>query len=184
MSKVIYRTENFADLSKYVVSDDVFHDLQVAASDITSNVRYDMRCSLFDYNTRIDSTWEWYYNYLNTQFELSKMFPESYPCNLLDMGYIPLVFIPSTVKSDLAHNMTLYLDLHQIPYTALQASSFNNDRPFYNVKDAWISKFDVIDYYKDLQKQGYAVKVPELTEIKSSELAKLLFNSTTMPLQI
>ena len=76
MSKVIYRTENFADLSKYVVSDDVFHDLQVAASDITSNVRYDMRCSLFDYNTRIDSTWEWYYNYLNTQFELSKMFPE------------------------------------------------------------------------------------------------------------
>lgn len=98
--------------------------------------------------TRDDgSSWDFYMNYLDICAAFARMFPNSRPSYLLDLGYIPLIMLPTT---DLEYGSMLInlLDAQHVPYIRQQPFSFlygyTND---IDTVDVWIPKMDMADRF-------------------------------------
>lgn len=105
------------------------------------DVFLDERNNLFSYECNFEG-WEWYYNYLKSNANFAFRNPKAYPTYLLDLGYIPVVFLPSCC-SNRAVTMINTLDQKGIPYIKTGAYSFLLSKPQLDYMDAWVSKLDI-----------------------------------------
>ena len=105
------------------------------------DVYMDERNNMFSYFTDF-SNMEWYYNYLKSNSRYALRNPKSYPTYLLDLGYIPVVFLPSCCSSR-SVSMINKLDTMNIPYIQTGAYSFVQNKPSLDYMDAWVSKLDI-----------------------------------------
>ncbi|MCM1219021.1 MAG: hypothetical protein NC548_31450 [Lachnospiraceae bacterium] len=105
------------------------------------DVYYDMRNNMLSYNTDM-STLQWYLNYLESNARFASRNPSAYPGYLLNLGYIPVVFLPSCC-SNYSVTMINKLDSMQLPYIKTAAYSFVVQRPAIDSLDAWVNKLDI-----------------------------------------
>lgn len=106
----------------------------------TDNTLYDERTGTLSYNTD-RSTWKWYYNYVNSVSILAQKNPNAPACNLLDLGYVPLVYLP-TCATNMENDLFTILDVTKIPYVKLRKTSFVFSKVDLTGADAWISRMD------------------------------------------
>ena len=106
-----------------------------------ADVYLDERNNTLSYETNFNNM-EWYYNYLSSNAKFALRNPKAYPAYLLDLGYIPVVFLPSCCSSR-SVTMINKLDNMNIPYIQTGAFSFVTSRPSLNYFDAWVSKLDI-----------------------------------------
>lgn len=89
---------------------------------------------------------DWYINYLDSAAFFARKNPKAYPTYLLQLGFIPVVYMPSCAGTIGAKLMTAF-DSTGIPYIRMKATSFVV--PYYqsDAVDAWASKFHLADYF-------------------------------------
>lgn len=85
---------------------------------------------------------QWYYNYLDSAKFLSTKNKDAYCNYLLDIGYIPLVYMP-TVCKEFSVKLLNLLDKMNIEYVRMRPTSFVYSRVNIETPDAWISKMTV-----------------------------------------
>ena len=105
------------------------------------DVYLDERNNMFSYNTNFTND-NWYYNYLISNSRYALRNPKAYPTYMLDLGYIPVVFLPSC-RAPKAISMISKLDAMNIPYVQTGAYSFVVSKPSLDYTDAWVSKLDI-----------------------------------------
>lgn len=127
------------------------------------DVYYDLRNNMLISNPDFNG-WQWYYNYLDSNARFAQRNPSAYPNYLLNLGYIPIVFLPSCCSS-LAVTMLNTLDYKRLPYIKTAAYSFVVQRPPMDIVDAWMSKLDIEKLFG----------IP-LTEITSSEVVRRIYD--------
>lgn len=127
-----------------------------------SGCYYDVRNNMLSYNNNFQDK-EWYYNYLKTNAMFAAKNPGAYPNYLLDLGFIPVVFLPSCC-SHLSVSMINTLVQKGIPHIKTGAYSFVVQRPVVDYLDAWVSKLDIERIY------GIPLK-----DITSAEVARRIF---------
>ena len=127
------------------------------------DVFYDSRNNLLSYNCDFSNN-EWYYNYLNTNALYAHKNPSAYPTYLLDLGFIPVVFLPSCC-AHLSATMINTLVQKGIPHIKTGAYSFMLRRPVTDVLDAWVSKLDIERIF------GIPLK-----DITSADVARRIFD--------
>lgn len=105
------------------------------------DVYYDMRNNLLSYEVDMKGL-QWYYNYLESNARYASRNPMAYPGYLLNLGYIPVVFLPSCCAS---YSVTMInkLDSIRLPYIKTAAYSFVVQRPVMDTLDAWVNKLDI-----------------------------------------
>lgn len=105
------------------------------------DVFYDSRTMMISYNTDF-SNFDWYYNYINSNATFAGKNPKAYPSYLLNLGFIPIVFLPSCCQSYsvLFQNA---MDIKQLPYIKTKAYSFVTQHTDIDCVDAWMSKMDI-----------------------------------------
>ena len=125
---------------------------------IFMDMRNKMQCAKCDFES-ID----WYVNYLNTNANFASKNPDAYCSYLLQIGYIPIVFVPSFLQ-EAAVTFQAILDRERIPYFKYAAMSFTLSRVQLDVSDCWVSKLDI----------ERLLNIP-IRDIRSSEVARRLF---------
>ncbi len=106
-----------------------------------ASVFYDERNNFLTYN--LDrSSWDWYYNYLDFVQILATQNPRAKPIWLLDLGYVPIVYLPSCCTSE-GTKLVRILDEKKLKYVRLQPYSFVNNYNNLMTSDIWMSKMDV-----------------------------------------
>lgn len=109
-----------------------------------SNITFDERIKLL--NTDWDtSTFDWYYNYLEANQIIASKNPKAYCTYMLDIGYVPIVYLPSQAIT-LTNNFMRVLDASQVPYVKMQPTSFANKYCNIDTVDAWVSKMDAAKF--------------------------------------
>ena len=63
------------------------------------------------------SSWDFYLNYLDICSVFARQYPNNKPSYLLELGYIPLIMLPST-NLELGPTLTALLDAQNVPYKA------------------------------------------------------------------
>lgn len=104
---------------------------------------FDERASILSRNVRRND-WDWYLNYIDSIRSLALKNYASPACNMLDLGYIPLIYLPTCMlfmENDLFH----ILDVTGVPYIKLRKSSFVFNKVDLQGADAWISKMDAAE---------------------------------------
>lgn len=105
------------------------------------DVYYDLRNNMLCYHADF-SNMQWYLNYLDSNARYASRNPSAYPGYLLNLGYIPIVFLPSCC-SQYSVTMINKLDSLQLPYIKTAAYSFVLQRPAMDTVDAWVNKLDI-----------------------------------------
>lgn len=96
--------------------------------------------------TNLDmSNFDWYYNYLDFVRSCSEKNPTAYPSYMLDLGYVPVVFLP-TCCSELETPLRRILDARKIPYISKYPMSFTIRRLTVDGTDSWVSKIDAAKF--------------------------------------
>lgn len=114
-------------------------DLEAAMSG--SYVYFDARNDMLSYDSSFaDNTW--YFNYIKSNVNFAARNPKAYPSYLLDLGYVPVVFLPSCCSQQ-AVTMINVLDQKGYPYIKTGAYSFVKQRAYLDYMDAWMSKLDI-----------------------------------------
>lgn len=90
------------------------------------------------------SNWEWYFNYLDYVQTLVIKYPNARPTYLLDLGYVPIVYLPSCCTS-IGSRMMEALDVKKVPYIKIAPTSFLKRSINVMAVDAWVSKMDVYE---------------------------------------
>lgn len=106
-----------------------------------SDVYFDTRTMMVTHNADF-SNLEWYYNYIETNAVFASKNPKAYPSYLLNLGFIPIVFLPSCCQSYsvLFQNA---MDVKNLPYIKTKAFSFVMQHTDMDVVDIWMSKMDI-----------------------------------------
>lgn len=108
------------------------------------DVKLDERLNML--NTGWDtSTFDWYYNYLEANQIISAKNSNAYCTYLLDIGYIPAVYLPSPAVS-LSSKFMNVLDASKVPYVKMGPTSFANRYCTVDTIDAWVSKMDAAKF--------------------------------------
>lgn len=105
---------------------------------------YDARSNIL--TTSVDFTnMEWYSNYLQANSIFATQHPDAYATYLLDLGYLPVVYLPSCLHEVLYQKMLRALSNSGIPFVQFKSSSFI--QKYYNTTDmdAWVSKMDLAE---------------------------------------
>lgn len=110
-----------------------------------ANVYMDARTAMVSYKTDFSGL-DWYTNYLDSVAYFARKNPKAYPQYLLQLGYIPVVYMPSCAGQFGVQCMTVLSNL-KIPYVRMKATSFVI--PYYqsDMVDAWCSKLDLGAYF-------------------------------------
>lgn len=106
----------------------------------------DARMAMISYKTD-QSGLDWYVNYLSTAAYFARKNPKTYPTYLLQLGYVPVVYVPSCAGVHGVKFMTI-LDNSGIPYVRMKATSFVIPYFQSDMVDAWCSKLALGDYLK------------------------------------
>lgn len=109
------------------------------------DVYYDMRNNMLSYDTDV-SDLQWYLNYLESNAHFAARNPNAYPGYLLNLGYIPIVFLPSCC-AQYSVAMINKLDVIKLPYIKTAAYSFVVQRPAMDGLDAWVNKLDIEKHF-------------------------------------
>ena len=98
--------------------------------------------------TTVDnSNWDFYLNYLDLCAAFARQFPNSKPSYLLDLGYIPLIMLPTT-HTDLGPKLTALLDAQHVPYVRQQPFSFlYGYTDNIDTVDIWVPKLDMAERF-------------------------------------
>lgn len=109
-----------------------------------SGAKFDSRLNFLttDWDT---STFQWYYNYLATNQIIASRNPKAYCTYLLDIGYVPVIYLPS-IAAELTPKFTQLLDNCGLPYIKMGATSFANKYCNIDTVDAWVSKMDAAKF--------------------------------------
>lgn len=107
---------------------------------------------------------DFYYNYLDLVEVLSRTYPDSKPCYLLDLGYIPLIMMP-TPALNLAPKLAALLDTMNVPYVRQAPFSFVTGYTNIDTVDIWVHKLDMAERF------GIA---PE--KVRSADIFRRLFD--------
>ena len=135
MSSSQYRlSKNFM----YTTGDFAPDDLDFSDADTF----FDERNSMISVNTNFNN-FEWYYNYLDSLVKLAGLCPQHKGAYLLDLGYIPVVALPTCCAS-MEVSMMHALDKIKLPYVKIPMYTFDGSYK-YNLAglDAWASKLDI-----------------------------------------
>lgn len=127
-------------------------------------VIYDARTNVISYNTDL-SNMTWYLNYLRANSVWRKQNPDAYMTYLLDLGYMPIVFLPSCLAQPLYTKMVNVLTKISLPFVQFKSRSFNIKYFESDTFDAWVSKLDVAQLLNI---------TPE--DVRADDLARRLFN--------
>lgn len=87
------------------------------------------------------SSWDWYFNYLDFVQTLSVKNATAKPMWILDLGYVPVVYMPSCC-SGFGVQLFKALDNKGIPYVKLRPYSFVSKYTEGMDSDGWMSKMD------------------------------------------
>lgn len=105
---------------------------------------FDARMAMVSYQT--DHTGlDWYLNYINTAAYFARKNPKAYSSYMLQLGYVPVVYMPSCAGLDGVKYMSI-LDNSGIPYVRMKATSFVIPYFSSDMVDAWCSKLVLGDY--------------------------------------
>ena len=108
-------------------------------------VKYDARNKFLTYDFD-DSNWDWYFNYLQFTYMCS-MSAVNARCNyLLDLGYVPVIYLPSFIDTAVESNLFDKLDKTKVPYVKMYKTSFQVSKTDLEGADAWVSKMDAAKY--------------------------------------
>lgn len=107
---------------------------------------FDARMAMISYDTDVSSL-QWYINYINSAAYFARKNPKAYPSYMLQLGYVPVVYMPSCAGVDGVKFMSI-LDNSGIPYVRMKATSFVVPYFSSDMIDAWCSKLDLGDYMK------------------------------------
>ena len=116
-------------------------DVEIPSIDEVSRYVMDERNMMLCEGLDLDNM-EWYYNYLDTNAFFAMRNPGAYPTYLLDIGYIPLVFLPSCC-SKFEVPMSNKLAELDIPSLKLRSMSFTLNYTKLDSFDTWVSKLDI-----------------------------------------
>ena len=138
MSKsiTIYTAQNFKDLeSKSMLVEEVTDYCSL------NEAILDDRTGVFSGHNNF-SDLQWYYNYLELTSYFARRNPDSYATYLLDLGYIPIVYLPSFAQS-IAPKLLSKLQVSGIPFIQHKSTSFVLSYYNSDTMDAWVSKIDI-----------------------------------------
>ncbi len=124
---------------------------------------FDSRTYMISTDTDLNSM-EWYFNYLTTISEMARQHPDAYPTYLLDLGYIPIVYLPTCLTS-LSAVMHSVLNTAALPYISIKTTSFNRSFVPSDTYDLWVHKMDISRKF-DI----------DLGDIRSSDIARRLYD--------
>ena len=127
-------------------------------------VIYDARTNVISYNTDL-SNMTWYQNYLKANDIFAKQNPDAYMTYLLDLGYMPIVFLPSCLAQPMYAKMVNVLTKISLPFVQFKSRSFNIKYFESDTFDAWVSKLDVAELLHIAPK-----------DVRADDLARRLFN--------
>lgn len=92
------------------------------------------------------SDWNWYLNYIESCQYFAQRNTKAYPQYLLQLGYVPVVYMPTCVTELNIKHMAI-LDKLKIPYVKIRATSFAVPYFQSDMVDAWASKLDLGKYF-------------------------------------
>lgn len=133
---------------------------------------YDERCNLLTFNNQISiDDMTWYKNYLSTV----RQFTQRTECNtrmlhMLDLGYIPAVYLPTCVDSSIGRLFQSVLDHFSIPNVTMYPSSFVVKRINFVGTDIWVNKMDISEF---VNKPPERVTCSDLIDFMLSEINKV-----------
>lgn len=128
----MYQSENFAYTDKGALSSVVGLD--------DPDTYMDTRMYMISTHTNF-KTKDWLINYLNTAAYFASKNHDAYPTYLCDLGYIPVVYLPTCVPT-LGTKLMLILDEKNIPYIKVKGTSFIQKYFNTDITDAWVHKLD------------------------------------------
>ena len=102
---------------------------------------FDSRMYLLSAHTNF-KTMDWFINYLETAAYFAARNRQAYPTYLLDLGYIPVVYLPTCVPDTLGVQLMQILDAKKIPYVKIKGTSFVLNYFGTDLVDAWVHKTD------------------------------------------
>lgn len=88
------------------------------------------------------SNWDFYLNYLDLCATFARQYPNNKPSYLLELGYIPLIMLPST-NLNLGPKLTALLDAQGVPYVRIPPYSFLTGYTDLDTVDIWVPKMDM-----------------------------------------
>lgn len=133
----IYTSNNFE-----YVGQETMERKQLESLIADSSVIYDARTNMLSYNTDL-SNMMWYQNYLKANSIFAQHNPDAYMTYLLDLGYIPIVFLPACLTQAMYAKMVNVLTRIELPFVQFKTRSFNIKYFESDTFDAWVSKLDV-----------------------------------------
>ena len=117
--------------------------------DIPTNSSYLKRPDVFydDRNNIITehldtSNWEWYFNYLEFVQVQANRNVKAKGNYLLNMGYVPVVYLPTCIDAKISTMLFEILDKKKVPYVRVKPYSFTKEHYDSTNIDAWVSKMD------------------------------------------
>lgn len=117
-------------------------DFIEVTNDLIGCVTFDDRNSVVSFGTDL-SDFEWYFNYLDIIVKLCGANPKNRVHYLLELGYIPLVALPTCFPT-LETPMMQRLDRIGLPYVKMPQYAFDGAYKYdLSGIDAWVSKLDV-----------------------------------------
>lgn len=137
MYKMFYGDNFKLNLEKQLGEDEL---IQLCSK---SDTYLDERTGMISANTDLKGI-QWYLNYLETTGIFAKRNPKAYPTYLLDLGFIPIVYLPSPCMSASA-SMIAKLHTNNIEFVAMRPMSFvySNFSDAPETSDAWVSKLEI-----------------------------------------
>ena len=109
----------------------------------TAGVYFDERAYFLTRNLNL-SNWQWYFNYLDFMQTAASKNPKAKPMYLLDLGYVPVVYMPSCCLK-FGTELMEALDSKDIPHVKIAPTSFVRKYCDIMTVDAWVSKMDVAE---------------------------------------
>lgn len=110
----------------------------------------DTRTMSITHGIRSDD-WTWYHNYMAfQQFAASKV-ADARPMYMLDLGYVPVIFLPSCVVELSAGNRNMttlmyqLLDCSDFEYVTTRPMSFILNKVDIDTMDAWVHKIQAAE---------------------------------------
>lgn len=106
-------------------------------------VFFDERANFLTRNLDL-SDFQWYYNYLDFMQTMANKNPNAKPMYLLDLGYVPVVYLPSCCLQ-IGPKLVEALDAADVPHVRLSPTSFVSKYCNLMTVDAWVSKMDIYE---------------------------------------
>ena len=92
---------------------------------------------------------QWYENYITLTRFLAQKHPNSYPTYLLDLGYVPLIYLPTAaIDIGLDRAMMDIVESMSIPNIRTRPTSFVRDKINVSTMDVWVHKIHGADILK------------------------------------